>query len=345
MKFLTPVHDDCSPDRRLRREVLIVQLIFTAVVAFAVAREVLTAPTLPDFAAIWAAQHVANPYDDASITRLLGSGGHLFSYPPTTLALTWPLRLLAYEPGYLTWVALSACALVAALRSAFAPVLLAAPAVFLAGINGQTSLFMAALLLGAAQLDSRPWIAGLLYGLAACLKPQLGLLIPLFLLAAGQWRTIMAAAAAVGAIAALATLAWGLRAWTDWAASLQAFLAANDTAWAHRYLSLPGHWRLVALALGAAGAVLAGRRKDSELGVFICVGAGLLGSLHAMDYDQAVLAAFAFHAARRGRLQAVAFLVPLLFPPSRWATLALTAFAGMALRRSHGRKLNDGEVR
>ena len=91
--------------------------------------------------------------------------------------------------------------------------------------------------------------------------------------------------------------------------------------------------------------MFAARRKDSELGVFICVGAALLGSLHAMDYDQAVLAAFAFSVARRGRLHAAAFLAPLVFPPSRWATLALTIFAGLALGPRGGRKLNDQQSR
>jgi len=324
------------PSRPLRPEILVAQLAFTAAVAFAVGQQVLLAPTQPDFTTLWAAQQTTTPYDVASLNRILGSDGHWYAYPPTTLALTWPLKLFACEPAYLGWTILSACALVATLRSVFAPLLLAAPAVFLAAINGQTSLFMGALLLAAARLEARPILAGLLYGLAASLKPQVGLLIPVYLACAGHWRIVLAASATVAAVAGAATLLYGLQAWADWLAVLPSYVAANDGAWTHRYISLPGNWRVAVLIAGAIGALAAARRRDTELGLFICIGAALLGSLHAMDYDEAILAPFAFSCAQARRRAGLIFLVPLVFLPGRWPTLALTglAAADLALRRS-----------
>ncbi len=43
------------------------------------------------------------------------------------------------------------------------------------------------------QLDKRPVLAGILFGLLAY-KPQFGLLIPFVLAASGRWRTFAAAA-------------------------------------------------------------------------------------------------------------------------------------------------------
>ena len=58
-------------------------------------------------------------------------------------------------------------------------------------------------MLGAAlvQLDRRPLIAGILFGLLAY-KPQFGLMIPLALAASGRWRSFAAAAATVALLAA-----------------------------------------------------------------------------------------------------------------------------------------------
>ena len=61
--------------------------------------------------------------------------------------------------------------------------------------------FLTAGLFGAATLliDRRPVVAGLLFG-ALCYKPQFGMMIPLALAAAGQWRAFAAAAASAVAL-------------------------------------------------------------------------------------------------------------------------------------------------
>ena len=90
---------------------------------------------------------------------------------------------------------------------------LAFPAVFINLGHGQNGFLTAALFgFALATLERRPLVAGLLFGLLAY-KPQLGMMIPLVLLATGQWRVIAAAGVTV-AIMALATLvAFGPDVW------------------------------------------------------------------------------------------------------------------------------------
>ena len=92
-------------------------------------------------------------------------------------------------------------------------VALAFPAVLINVGHGQNG-FLTAALLGAAlvQLDRRPIVAGILFGLLAY-KPQFGLMIPIALLAGGRWRCFAAAAAAVALLALATTIAFGPHVW------------------------------------------------------------------------------------------------------------------------------------
>src|SRR5256885_2593682 len=77
---------------------------------------------------------------------------------------------------------------------------LAFPAVFVNLGHGHNGFLTAALIAFAlVQLDRRPILAGILFGLLAY-KPQFGLMIPLVLLATGRWRTLFAAGATVSAL-------------------------------------------------------------------------------------------------------------------------------------------------
>ena len=77
-----------------------------------------------------------------------------------------------------------------AIAQLWLPVAAAFPAVFINLGHGQNG-FLTAGLLGAAllSLPRRPLLSGILFGLLAY-KPQFGLLIPVALLVAGQWRAI-----------------------------------------------------------------------------------------------------------------------------------------------------------
>ena len=92
--------------------------------------------------------------------------------------------------------------------------LLLAPAVTANIWTGQNGFLVAALLVGGLiQLDRRPILAGVLFGMLT-IKPQLGLLLPIMLVLTGRWRTIGAAVATVVVLFAATSLVFGLEVWT-----------------------------------------------------------------------------------------------------------------------------------
>lgn len=113
----------------------------------------------------------------------------------------------------------------------------------------------------------------------------------------------------------------------DWLGSLPAYLAANDATWAHRYLSLPGLWRAAPLALGAVACAWAARSQRLEQAVFIAIAAALLGSMHALDYDAAILAPFAVAAGLNAGWRGAPFLIMAGLPASPFSVLALGVLA------------------
>ncbi len=109
-----------------------------------------------------------------------------YSYPPVLLALTAPLALIPYVPALFVWLLSGWFAFYRALTLAMPRTLLlaiAAPAVFINAVGGQNGTWTAALFGGGlGLLERRPLVAGGLLGLLVY-KPQLGLLIPVALIA------------------------------------------------------------------------------------------------------------------------------------------------------------------
>jgi hypothetical protein len=192
-----------------------------------------TAP-LNDFFALWAwsamIHALAHPlaiYDPAQVQRFMraayaGFHGHYpFAYPPSFLLLIWPLGLMRRPVAYAVWVTLGVLAYLGAVapgpwRRQAGLLVLFAPTTAVAIATGQDGLLMAALLIGGCRLlPRRPLLAGVLFGVLS-FKPQFGLMVPLALLAAGQWRTIATAAATVLAsvLASAAAFGWGM--WERW---------------------------------------------------------------------------------------------------------------------------------
>lgn len=142
----------------------------------------------------------------------------LFSYPPTILLFAAPFGRLPYMPALVTWTALGLAIFIAVARHhlgdrrAFIALVLS-PAALFCLMSGQSALFTAAMLITIfAWLDRRPVAAGVLIGLLT-LKPQLGLLFPVMLIAAGRWRVFAAAAAMALALAALTAVLFGPEVW------------------------------------------------------------------------------------------------------------------------------------
>src|SRR5690606_31716928 len=92
---------------------------------------------------------------------------------------------------------------------------LAWPAVLWNTVVGQTGFLTAALLgAGAALVERRPALAGILFGLLTY-KPQFGLLIPIALIAGRKWRVVIWAALTTAALTGLSLGLFGVSIWTD----------------------------------------------------------------------------------------------------------------------------------
>lgn len=141
-------------------------------------------------------------------------------YPPGYLLLVAPFGVMPYAYAFLAMTVLSILAIALASRpfvGGVKPVWAAmtlAPAYLPTLIIGQNSLVWLSVLLAAlaALRSGRAVVAGVLIG-CLTLKPQLGLMIPFALLAAGQWRTLFAATGTAIALAVLPTLVVGLEYW------------------------------------------------------------------------------------------------------------------------------------
>ncbi len=156
------------------------------------------------------------------LRALLGPNyfGHNWSYPPNIMLIAAPFGRLPYLAGLFIWTALGLAIFVFVVRRELADLrvliaLVFSPAAVFCVISGQSSLLTAAIFIAIfACLDTRPLIAGILIGCLS-LKPQLGLLFPVLLVASGRWRTFAAAAATTIAIAAATAILFGPQVWID----------------------------------------------------------------------------------------------------------------------------------
>ncbi|WP_150524663.1 glycosyltransferase family 87 protein [Roseibium sediminis] len=187
-------------------------------------------PLLTDFLSFWAAaaEAVAGrpelPFDTAEFQRLqnqLTGTDSFFSffYPPTFLLGILPFGLADFSVSFLLFNGLGLVCLWAMIRavtgSGFIALMLCAfPPVMNCVFHGQNAMFLAALL-GFALLCLRQGhavIAGILIGLMT-VKPQLGVLIPIALLADRRWITILSAGVTTLALAGLSYLVFGQETW------------------------------------------------------------------------------------------------------------------------------------
>jgi alpha-1,2-mannosyltransferase len=192
---------------------------------------------------------------------------------------------------------------------------LAFPAVLINIGHGQNGFLTAALMGGALlALERRPALAGILIGLLIY-KPQFGLLIPIALIAAGQWRAIAAAAATVALLTLAATLAFGPQVWHAFAFASEysrtVVLEQGDTGW-HKIQSLfswarmwgapiPLAYALQAVLTAALGIAIVRLWRSAAphalKAAALCLGA-ILATPYTLDYDMMVLApAIAFFTA------------------------------------------------
>jgi hypothetical protein len=271
------------------------------------------------------------------------SGYSWFFYPPVYLLLCWPLGLTSYFVSLGMWLAATFAAYLAMARRMAPPAIglapfIAFPAVMMNATHGQNAFLTCALIgAGVLCLPRRQVLAGVLFG-ALVFKPQLGLLIPVLLIAGGWWRAVLAAAATVIALCLASLAAFGLETWTAYLAALpEARRALEDGVFGHeKFQSVFAMLRLlgapVALSYATQACVaavvasllfIAVRRSRDAMacGALMCAGAALVTPF-VLRYDLMLLAIPLMwvlgDALRRGlrpheaAVIAVAFLLPLL---------------------------------
>lgn len=224
---------------------------------------------------------------------------HLWSYPPNYMLLAAAFGGLAPWHAVLAFDAVSVLLLVVVLRFSgqswgFTAVVLLAPAGLESVLEHQNAGLMTALIGGGLLLlRARPRLGGVLVGLAS-VKPQLGLVLPLYLLRRAPVAAAYAALAAVG-LAAAALYVFGPGAWVGfWRVTRplmsNVLLTGQPTDFAGGLVSVFAAVRPLlgvqgALAVQGAvtvAAVLAGWRARSVPVVLIL---SVLASPYLHDYD------------------------------------------------------------
>ncbi len=326
-----------------------------------------------DFANTWLGARLALTGDpgahfgyltyNAALKEIFGQGYpiHIWSYPPHFLLFTWPLALLPYMAAYAIYSVLGLIVYLAVVsdgdRRADHLLLLAlAPATIVNIWCGQVGFFVAALLVGGLiQLDRRPILAGVLFGLLT-IKPHLGLLLPLMLLLTGRWRTIAAATATIALLVAAASLAFGPKVWIAY---------VNDAmpVQSHVFLRSFEHWmvhvptafmnaRIAGLSVEAgiiaqvplSLAAIAGvvwtfwRRRDPGLSNALLVTATFVVTPYVFNYDMVVFGFVAItlinrtdNAAWDYGLMLAVWAIPFLTVPLGMAGIPVSCLPAAAL--------------
>lgn len=187
-----------------------------------------------DFIVFWTAAAAGQPYHFEALTAaqhwyMNTDAIRPFAYPPSFLPWLAPFAILPLKTAYLLWTVSTAALFCAAWSRIVAPKHLllaaAAPVVVLALIPGQVVFLVGALLVSSLMMvERRPLLAGVLLGIAATIKPQALLLVPLALVAGKHWRVLSASAATGMVIGGACLLLQGGQLWLDWLKSLPRFM-------------------------------------------------------------------------------------------------------------------------
>ena len=234
-----------------------------------------------------------------------------FFYPPLFLFICLPLAMAPYIWALVAWLTLTGWAYVRVVQAYMGPRLgtwpiLAFPAVLLNAGHGQNGFLNAALIGAGSQLiNKRPALAGFCFGMMAY-KPQLAILIPIALIAARRWITILVAAATAATWIMLTIFLWGIDPWRGFfqVSSLARTTMEQNLVGNEKMQSLFAALRLwgvnLRLAYGAQVFliiavcwVLFYLQKRAFRGEFegpAMVAAGLLATPFILDYDLTLLA-------------------------------------------------------
>lgn len=281
-----------------------------------------------DFAVFWVASHMmlhGSPwqvYNHLALAKaeamfLPGvQSSHFLPwlYPPAFLFVVAPLALLPLAVSYVLFIGVSALWFTGATlrisglartigRPRLAALFVAgSPSVFVAALAGQNSLLTAAFAaLAVHWADRKPVLAGFCIGLLA-IKPQMAIVFPFVLIAAGAWRTFVAAAISALSITALGVLAGGVETvhlfllnadiqrsvviqhyFHFWLASPTAFAALRINGAGLALAQFGQAW--VAIAAIAAACHVWRRTKDTRLRCSVLLISALIANPYVWHYE------------------------------------------------------------
>ena len=234
-----------------------------------------------------------------------------FPYPPTFLIVLWPLNLLPYAAAYLCWTFGTLALFIWAVmrtcsRMPFSVIgAIVAPTTVACIGFGQSGFLAAALMIAGIRLAaSRPVLSGILIGMLSY-KPQLGLLVPIALAAAGLWPAFAVACASIITLAVVTTMVFGWAVWPAWLAMLPSYAAIFDKEATLQYIpTVIGNLQMLGVALPIAKAVqalvtvaVAGiiwrcfQRSSANLAAAALLVGTFLATPHAFIYDMPMIAA------------------------------------------------------
>jgi hypothetical protein len=289
-------------------------------------------PTDRDFISFWGAAQLAlagDPaaaYDQAklhavqsAVVTFVNGDGMPFPYPPAFLLLVAPFGLLPFAVSMALWSAATFALYFVTIRRMFPQsgwLAAAFPPVFINAAIGQNAFVTAAIFIGGMLLlQRRPFAAGVLLG-CLVIKPQLGLFLPIALLAARQWRAIAGAAASSLGLLAVGVAVFGLAVTEAWLAQMPLYVNIGRdglVGW-HKMGSVYAALRqagtglelafAVHLLVAAAAALLVWRvwKSSAEAPARdgILAAATLLASPYVFPYDAVLLVVAFFWLAQRG---------------------------------------------
>jgi Glycosyltransferase family 87 len=259
--------------------------------------------------------HLTASYDHhlfSNVARFLTNGCIMehVDYPPTLFLYITPFGLFSYWIAKLIWAAITLTFFLVVLWRIIPGVRTIIAAVSLypvfdnvtLGHNGFLTAGLFACMLLA--IENRPWLAGVFIGLLSY-KPQFGILIPVALVASGNWRALASAAISTMAFAVIAGMAFGFASWIAFAHALtdRATVladATSDTTWLCSIFSLLRDMGVSTRLAFAAQAIIIliaalivwrlwSRPVSHALkAAGLCVGA-VIASPHVYPYDLTIL--------------------------------------------------------
>jgi hypothetical protein len=282
----------------------------------------------------------------------------LFFYPPTFGPLVLPFGLLPEAVAVWTWTGLLVASLLAGVATLPVPIgvrwvvlLLAAltwPVAYAIKLGQVGPILFLAFAIGWRWLGSGR-LLGASAAVGAAIKIQPGLVL-VWALLAGRWAAVVAGAVVLGALAAVATVWFGITAWSDFltlvirvsdpistpnnvtpGAVVYQFGVPRGVAWTVQFAST---------GLAIVAVVVAARRTTPVAGYLVALVASQLVSPVLWDHYAMLLLLPAAWLLARGRWWAafiplatptllVGIIPPIVYPVAFWATLAAVLVLGL----------------